>query len=297
MRMLSSTMIKLLNVNEQPQKFFASEEERLKEIKQEFPDNELLEGITATSFLDYQFVSSQEKNHITSSDSISPYTVVDISTNILEKFKSWFLEKLLELLPGIFNTQVTKDNLYDDDYLIRLALENPENDYVVSWWQEEGRVFIEQIYTLSIPHTLAGLHDEILLCDFFVKSTAFDSELEKLFSIAELFIWEWKLLEERHPTVERFNSRDILMKQWIEMLSSHSFELPIDCNLIAKQEIACETCSSYINEDVSDYGTSCSRNLGIKEKQAFQDSWEISISSTGGIDVGDRTSDPFMSAA
>jgi hypothetical protein len=42
MRMLSSTMIKLLNVNEQPQKFFASEEERLKEIKQEFPDNEFL---------------------------------------------------------------------------------------------------------------------------------------------------------------------------------------------------------------------------------------------------------------
>jgi hypothetical protein len=64
MRMLSSTMIKLLNVNEQPQKFFASEEERLKEIKQEFPDNELLEGITATSFLDSQFVSSQEKNQL-----------------------------------------------------------------------------------------------------------------------------------------------------------------------------------------------------------------------------------------
>lgn len=296
MRMLSSMMMHLFD-NERPQKFFTSEEERLKKIKQEFPGNDLLESFTATSFLDSQFVSSQEKHHIIASDSISANTIVNISTKVLESFEEWYLGQLLGLLPDIFHTQISRDSLDDSDYFNKLASDNPENDYVVLWWLEEGRDFIKRLDTLSIPYTLAGLHDEILLCDFAAKSTAYDSELEKLFSIAELFIWEWKLLEERHLTVERFNPRDFFMKQWNEMLSSPFFKLPIDCDLVLKQEIACETCSRYINEDISSYDTSGNRNLGIKGKQAFRDSWKISISSTGGIDIGDGTCDPSMSAA
>jgi len=185
-------------LEESPRIFFIKEEKRLKKLMQDYPNNEVLKGITPTSFLDSQFVSSQEKNYIISSAFLHAENIVEISTNVLKRFKHWFFERMLEELSSIFNAQVNKDSIYSSVYLNKLADESPENDYIILWWQKEGKVFIEQLDTLSIPYTLAGLHDGILLCDYSSKSIAYDSELEKLFSIAELFIWEWKLLEERH---------------------------------------------------------------------------------------------------
>ena len=138
-------------LEESPRIFFIKEEKRLKKLMQDYPNNEVLKGITPTSFLDSQFVSSQEKNYIISSAFLHAEDIVKISANVLKRFKHWFFERMLEELSSIFNAQVYKDSLYSSVYLNKLADESPENDYIILWWRKEGKYLLSNLILFLFP--------------------------------------------------------------------------------------------------------------------------------------------------
>ncbi len=177
--------------------------------------------INAEDMFKCAFIEPQEIKHLLPLENIKCNETEKIASYILNRFLNWVMIKITLPISSVVGIEFDSDKLLNDAKSGELYNDFSQ-EIIVQWWQETGSCFIQELTNLLVPHTLAGLADQVRLFNHFHECAQDMEDDEALFYVSDFFIPEWTMLLDRHGV------KDVTEESlaWVKIINSWVAKTP-----------------------------------------------------------------------